>query len=173
MQFRVDQRFAATPDDVLAMYCTAEFYDALDELTRIGRPEVLSVDGGPSDRTVRLRIRYAFTGHLPGAALAVIDPKKLTWVEDTSFDTATRTGTTKLLPDHYPDRLTASARSTIKGAEPADDAGEPRTVRRVEGTVSVRMPFVGGQVEKAIVSGLRDHLADEQLVATRWLRGER
>jgi hypothetical protein len=32
------------------------------------------------------------------------------------------------------------------------------------------MPFVGGQVERAIVSGLREHLADETDVVNRWWR---
>jgi hypothetical protein len=171
MQFRVDQRFAASADDVLAMYCDTEFYATLEGLPRIGRPEVLSAvgpsdEGGKADR-FRLRLRYAFIGDLPRAALAVIEPKKLTWVEDTDFDLISRKATSNLLPDNYADRLTASAKSTI------DDAGDGHSSRRVDGDLHIRMPFVGGQVEKAIVSGLREHLVAEEVVAARWLQDHR
>jgi hypothetical protein len=53
-----------------------------------------------------------------------------------------------------------------------DDDEPPRgpSVRRIAGSLTVRMPFVGGQVERAIVSGLREHLADETDVVNRWWR---
>src|SRR6476619_4643457 len=112
MQFRVDQRFAAPADDVLAMYCDADYYGTLDGLAKIGPPEVLSVVREDADRRVHLRMRYTFVGDLPRAALAVLDPRQLTWVEDTVWDLDRRVGESQLLPDHYADRLTASARST-------------------------------------------------------------
>lgn len=167
MRFRVDQRFDAPPAAVIAVYTDVAFYETLTGLSRVGPPEVLSCEQD-GDR-VRLRIRYIFTADLPSAALAVIDPQKLTWVEDTTYDLATNSSTTKLRPDHYADRLTASARAAVEAV--ADDP--PRSARRVDGDLSVRMPFVGGQVEKAIVSGLREHLADEAAVAARWLLDER
>lgn len=164
MQFRVDQAFDASPAEVMALYTNGDFYDALVGLPKIGTPEVLSVERD-GDR-VRLKIRYRFTADLPAAALAVIDPKKLTWVEDSSYDLTRLTFSSKLLPDHYPDRLVASARGSVEG----NATDPPRSTRRIQGDVAVRMPFVGGQVEKAIVSGLREHLHDENDVAARWLR---
>ena len=67
-----------------------------------------------------------------------------------------------MVPDHYADRMSASATTTFveSGAD---------TVRRVHGEVKVRVPLVGGQVEKAIVSGLKEHFADEQRVVSRLL----
>ena len=164
MLFRVDQRFAASPDDVLAMYCDAGFYETLDGMAKIGRPEVLLVERTDDERSVHLRLRYAFAGDLPRAALAVLDPRQLTWVEDTVYDLEARTGETKMLPDHYADRLTASAHIAV------EPSGDEATTRRVEGIIEVRMPFVGGQVERAIVSGLREHLIAEQDRAGDWLR---
>ena len=164
MRFRIEQRFDATPEDVLAIYIDPAFYPELEGLPKVSAPEVLSHER-TGDR-VRMRIRYRFTADLPLAASAVIDPDKLTWVDDTIYDLRSQIATTELLPDHYADRLVASARSPFE----AISNDPPRARRRVEGDLQVRMPFVGGQVERAIISGLREHLADEERVAAGWIR---
>lgn len=145
------------------MYLDPAFYATLTGLTRVRTPEVVSTER-TGDR-VRMKIRYTFTADLPAAALAVVDPGKLTWIDDTTYDLAGLTSTTKLLPDNYADRFSAAARSAITSTS----ADPPRASREVEGDVNVRMPFVGGQVERAIVSGLREHLQDEERLAARWL----
>ena len=163
MQFQVDQSFDATPSEVMALYTDAAFYGRLVGLPKIGAPDVLSVEHD-GDR-VRLKIRYRFTADLPAAALAVLDPNKLTWVEDSSYDLPTNAFSSKLLPDHYPDRLTAGARTRFLLADGTTDT----TRRLIEGDLKVRMPLVGGKVEGAIVSGLREHLGDEAVEVNRRL----
>lgn len=149
------------------MYIDPAFYATLTGLAKVSAPEVVSTER-TGDR-VRLKIRYTFTADLPAAALAVLDPHKLTWIDDTTYDLAELTSTTKLLPDHYADRFTAVARSAITSTS----AEPPRSTRDVEGDLNVRMPFVGGQVERALVSGLREHLQDEERLAARWLASRR
>jgi len=159
----VTQRLAGTCDAVLAVYTDPEFYPRLDGLPKIGRPRVLDrkVDG---DR-ITMRVHYTFVASLPSAALAVIDPDRLTWVEETTYDLAAKRSTTRLLPDHYPDRLTASATATF-----TPDPNDPnRSVRRIAGEVDVRMAFVGGKVERAIVEGFEEHLADEERIVNAYL----
>jgi hypothetical protein len=163
MQFRVDQRFDATPDAVLAMFCDPAFYASLTGMDKIGAPDVLTLTRDDAAGRAHLRLRYAFVGDLPRAALTVLDPAKLTWVEDTDVDLAARAATTTLKPDNYADRLTASARWAITASGDA-------AARRIDGDLQVRMPFVGGQVEKAIASGLREHLLAEEDKAAAWLR---
>jgi hypothetical protein len=80
----------------------------------------------------------------------------------TTYDTASRRSDTRLLPDHYPDHLEATATASYE-----DTSGGSRRV--VVGDLRVRMPLFGGKVEQGIVSGLREHLADEQVVAARLL----
>jgi hypothetical protein len=164
MQFRVDQRFAAAADVVLAMYLDQSFYGSLAGMEKIGPPDVVSLTRDDDAQRAHLRLRYAFVGDLPRAALAVLDPRKLTWIEDTDVDLAARSALVQLKPDNYADRLTASAHWVI------EPDGDDRSTRRVDGSVEVRMPFVGGQVEKAIISGLREHLVAEQDRAADWLR---
>ncbi len=155
VRFDAEQRFNAAPDRVMALYTDASYYEGLPELAKVGRPKLVSRTG--DEQLVTLRIHYRFTADLPSAAHAVIDADKLTWIEETVFDVAGLTTRSRLVPDHYPDRLTASA-SSVLAPDPGNEGG---TVRKVRGELKVRVAFVGGKVERAIVDGLRDHLAAE------------
>jgi hypothetical protein len=68
----------------------------------------------------------------------------------------------RLVPDHYADRLQSSGSCSI---EPAGDG----CLRTVTGRLKVRALVVGGAVERAIVSGLREHLAAEVAVVERFV----
>ncbi len=155
MQFEVEQRFAGERDAIMAVYADPAFYPTLDGLAKIGEPEVLGVERSGDQVTVR--VRYRFTASLPAAATAVIDPQRLTWIDESVYDLAARTNTMRLLPDHYADRLSASARASFT----PDPSDPQRTVRRIRGELKVRMPLVGSKVERVIVDDLRDHLSDE------------
>lgn len=158
MHFEVDQVFIADPPDVMDLYTDPAFYDLLQDLPRIGQPEVR--DRKVEDGRITMRVHYRFTADLPTAALAIIDPAKLTWIEETVYDLERATSSSRLLPDHYPDRLTATATTEFRRGSSGSG-----TRRHVIGDLKVRVALVGGKVEGAIVSGLREHLADEATVA--------
>jgi hypothetical protein len=72
-------------------------------------------------------------------------------------------------PDNYGDRLQSQGSSRYR-------AGDDRVTRRLtQGDLAVKLPLLmgggrtGGVVEKAIVSGLEDHLAAEIEVVERLL----
>lgn len=155
MRFALTQRIAAPPDAVTAVYASAELYAAMDGTSRIGAPEVL--DRSERDGVVTFRLRYRFVGDLSPAVTAVVDPARLSWVEESVHDLAARTVAVTLHPDHYADRLRCTA--TVR-CEP--DGGATR--RRVEGELRVKALLVAGAVERAIVSGLEEHLAAEAAV---------
>ena len=159
---RVDatQRFDTSVDQLLAWFTDPDFYPTLGGLPQISVPEIVS--HSVSGATVRLDLRQRYTGDLPSAALTFIDADRLSWVEELVFDLDAATATTRLRPDHYPDRLTCTGTYTFQ----ADGAGRSR--RRLDGDLKVRVPLVGGRVEKALVSGLQEHaVAEQQLIATR------
>ena len=160
MHFELEQQIAAPPAVVAVAFASADFYEALGKLPKLGTPDVLSrdVDGD----VVHLRVRYQFTGELSSAVRRVIDPKKLTWVEESTHDLAARQVTFRLAPDHYPDRLKCSGKYRFS------PSGEG-TVRHSEGDLSVRAALVGRLVEQAIVSGLREHLDDEVALVEAFL----
>jgi hypothetical protein len=152
LHFELDQQIAAPPAVVAAAFAAADFYELLGELPKLGTPEVLSREADGD--VVRLRVRYRFTGDLSAAVRRAIDPKKLTWVEESTHDLAARMVTFRLVPDHYPDRLRSSGRYRFSPS----GAG---TLRHSEADLTVKAPLVGRLIEQAIVSGLREHLDDE------------
>jgi hypothetical protein len=160
MDFTVVQTFAADPDAVARAYASPDLYGHMVGLPKLDTPEVVDhrVDGAVVD----LQVRYRFVGALSPAVTAVLDPGRLTWVEHSTHDLARRTVRSRLVPDHYPDRLRSSGSCTV---EPAGDG----STRTVSGTLEVKALVVGRTVERAIVSGLREHLVDEAAVVDRFV----
>jgi Protein of unknown function (DUF2505) len=161
MRFTTEQRFAAPAADVLALFVDPDFYATLVGLPTITTPEVVDhvVDGS----TVHLRLHQRYIGDVPSAARRFIDPSKLGWIEHLDFDLTEATATSRLEPDHYPDRLTCSGRYVFRA-----DGDPSHSVRRIDGELKVRVPLVGGKVEGALVSGFREHaVAEAELVTAR------
>lgn len=163
MRFELTQRYTSSPEAVTAAYADDALYPHLVGLPKLGGIEPLdrSVDGD----TVTQRIRFRFTGDLPGAVTAVVDPKKLTWVQETTHDLTTGTTTFRLVPDHYPDRLKASGTFRVS----ADGDGATRVVT---GELKVKAPLVAGRVEQAIVSGLGEYLDAEAPAVDAWIAAQ-
>lgn len=162
MRFDLTQTIAAPVDEVARAYASAELYEHLGGGDKLGPPDVL--DRSETGDTVTLRIRYRFVADLSPAVTAVVDPTKLTWVEQSVHDLAARTVAVTLHPDHYADRLRCTGRY---GYTARGDA----TVRQIDGDLKVKALLVGGQVEKAIVSGLKEHLEAEAPQVEAYLRG--
>jgi hypothetical protein len=165
MDFTVTQIFAADPDAIARAYASPELYGHLVGLPKLGTPDVL--DCRDDNDLVHLQVRYRFVGDLSPAVTAVIDPRRLTWVEHSTHDLAARTVRYRLVPDHYPDRLQSSGSCTVTAAGAGDGAGSG-CERTVSGRLKVKALVVGGAVERAIVSGLREHLVDEVAIVDRF-----
>jgi hypothetical protein len=162
MEFVVEQPIAASRDDVEAAFLDPDFYRALGEIPDIAPPEV--VDRHERDGVTELALRYRFTGHLAPAVKAVLDPNKLVWVQESTIDHHSHRTTFKMKPEHYGSRLECSG---VYVFEPAADGS---TVQRLTGRVKVHFPLVGGTVERAIVNGLKEHIASEAAIVERWIR---
>jgi Protein of unknown function (DUF2505) len=161
VRFQIQQRYEAPVNEVVELFTDPTFYPTLVDLPKISTPEV--VDHWRTGDTVRIDLRQRFIGDLPGAAQAVIDADKLSWVEQLEFDLRRSIATSVLVPDNYGDRFTCSGRYTFT------DDGAQGTIRELSGDVKVRMLLVGGKVEGALVSGLREHAeAEAVLVAERF-----
>ena len=166
MRFQIEQKIAGPVEAVAQLYTEPRFYEVLGELPKLGKPEVL--ERRAEDSTVHLAVRFRFTGHLSPAVTRVVDPAKLTWVEESVHDLAHRTVTFRMNPDNYADRLES------QGSSRYESTGDG-TRRLTEGDVAVKVPLllgggrVGRAVEGAIVSGLREHFAAEVEVVERLL----
>ncbi len=160
MRFSVDSTFPGTVDEVLGVLLDPRLLAELGDLPKVSAPEVLEhrIDG---DHAVQ-RVRYRFTGDLSSAVTRVLDPSKLTWVDETTYDLAARQASFRIVPDHYANRLRASG--TYHFEEGADGCR-----RQAAGDLVVSYPIVGRAVERAILSSLEEHLDAEVGVVTRLL----
>ena len=167
MRFQIEQKIAGPVDAVARMYTEPRFYELVGELPKLGKPEVL--DRREDGSVVHLSVRYRFIGHLSPAVTKFVDPAKLSWVEESAHELENHTVTFRMKPDNYADRLQSQGSSRYQAA----DDGVTR--RLTEGDLAVKLPLLmgggrtGGAVERAIVSGLRDHLAGEVEVVERLL----
>jgi hypothetical protein len=161
MQFVIEQRLRASPADVQDMLLDPTFLAARAELPKLGDSEVL--ERTQDAETARLRVRMRFTGELSSAVTAVVDPAKLTWIDDATFDFTQHAARHEILPDHYPDRLSAGYDDTLRAASEG-------ARRQLLGELKVRVPLVGRRVEQVIVDGMRDYAEGEAALLNDFLR---
>ncbi|HEY2815406.1 MAG TPA: DUF2505 family protein [Acidimicrobiales bacterium] len=162
MRFELVQHIASPADAVAATYAEPAFYATLVGLPKLATPEVQSHERDGA--RVHLRIRHQFIGELSSAVRAVIDPRKLSWIEDSTHDLATRHVTFRMDADHYADRFRCSGSYDFEST--SDSAA---TVRRSTGDLSLRVRLVARRVEQAILSGLQEHLDAEAPLVERWI----
>ena len=167
MRFQIEQKVAGSVEAVARLYTEFRFYERLGELPKLGRPEVL--ERREEGSLVHLAVRFRFTGTVSPAVTAVVDPAKLSWIEESVHDLDAHTVRFRMNPDHYADRLRSD------GSVRYQPDGDAVTRRLTEGELAVKVPLllgggrVAGLVEGAIVSGLRDHFSAEIEVVERLL----
>ncbi len=152
VRFGFEQRWTATPDDVLEIYLDHDFWTTLDGLTATSAPEVLEVTR--TGDTALIRLRYQLTVDLPREAARFIDPNDVSWIEESTWNLPQRRAEVRFLPDQAAGLMKASATAEL-AAEGAD------ATRAVRGDLRVRIPLLGGKVEKVVVDGIGDHLVEE------------
>jgi len=155
MRFSIEQNVEVSPDAAVAAYGTPAFYEGRPERDNISVIEVVSHSASGS--RVVIEVRFKFTGTVSSAVRAVVDPTKMSWVTKTEVLLNERRTRWQVLPDHYPSRLTSSGTYHFGDGLVGPDSA----VIKVEGELKVHVPFVGGTVERVIVSGLRSYIAAE------------
>jgi len=155
VRISIEQSVEVPSARVMAAYGSPAFYAGRPVREDISVLEVVRHESA-GGRTL-IEVHFAFVGSVSAAVRRVIDPKKLSWVTRTEVFPAEERATWTVLPDHYPDRLTASGQYRFR---PRPD-GPQSTVVVVDGDLKVRMPIVGASVERVIVSGLGKYLAAE------------
>jgi len=152
VDFTIAQQLRGSPTAVLDQLLSDEFLAARAELPKLSGSEVLALTRDQT--TAHVRVRMRFTARLAPAVTAVVDPDKLTWVDDATYELTERVARHEIQPDHYADRLSCTYEEVLQ-----DAGGE--THRTLSGSLKVRAILVGGRVEAAIVSGLREYAAAE------------
>jgi hypothetical protein len=162
VKFAIRQSVAVPPARAMAAYGSPGFYEGRPERDDIAVREVVRHEE-TGDHTL-VEVRMAFIGSVSPAVRRVVDPAKMTWITRTEIVPAEARSSWVVLPDHYPDRLSASGTYRFD-----DGAGGPgSTDVEVEGELKVRVPIVGRSVERVIVSGLQGYIADEVARIADW-----
>ena len=162
MRFRVEQRYDAPLATVEEAFVDPAFIARLATLPKLGGAQML--ERRDEGHLHHQRVRYAFVGELSAAVRAVVDPARLTWVEESTLDRRSHRTEWHVVPDHYGSLLRCSGTFQLEAEGPA------ATRREATGEVRVTFPLVGGRVEKAIVSGLEEHARLEAAAMAQWLR---
>ena len=160
MRFEIVQDLSASPDAIDAALVDPTFLVRMVELPKLGSAEVLTQER--EGDVVRQDVRYLFQAELSSAVTRVVDPKKLTWVERSVCDLAAHRTQCDIRPDNYGGLLAGRYDAVIV----ATGAGARRTLT---GDLKVKMPLVGGKVERAIVSGLEENAAAQTTLLESFL----
>lgn len=164
MDFRIDQTIAVPVTRIQELLGDEAFVTATSELAPLADCRLLAAETSGTRR--RLRIARRFAAALPSVVTAVVDPDRLTWVEEVDADLAAGRADHRIVPDHYTDLLRASFTTVLRPEGTAGDA----TRRLVQGTVRVRVLLGAGRVERAIVSGLEEYAVREADLLATWER---
>ena len=150
MKFEIVQDLRATPDAVDGALVDPAFLVRMAELPKLGSAEVVSQERDGD--TMRQDVRYLFQAELSSAVTRVVDPDRLTWVERSVCDLASHRTECEIRPDNYGGMLNGRYSSLVVAS--ADGAR-----RTLTGELKVKVPLVGGKVERAIVGGLEENAA--------------
>ena len=160
MQFTQSVSYPGTVDEVVAMYLTPDY-----QQRRFGS---FVVEGSESVAVEGERITFSGTARpelLPAAASRFVKGAlHISFTEEWATNEAGATSRTSVTVDGAP--VSVEATSTLAPAE----AG---SVRDVTGNVSVRVPLLGGRIEKEAVAHLGRVVERERELAATWLAEHR
>jgi hypothetical protein len=164
VKFSIQQVFDGHAMDLCNALTSETYLASMGKLADLGAPELISQKRHKG--TVTQQLRTTFQGKLPSVALKVIDPAKLSWDEFAEIDTKRFTATFNMIPTHYQSYFRCSGEWQL--IEAVDGA---TTTRRITGELKVSspIPFVNGQVERAIISGLKERLSQEPAIYRAYL----
>jgi hypothetical protein len=161
MDFQINQLLTFSTESVAAALLDESFQKSLSDVGRLAERTLLSQEER-SDGTVERKIRCVLDIDITGVARSFIGDGDPAWIEIAVWDPETSTWSWEIDPEVGGDLLQANGTISL---EPDGD----KTVRRVEGTVKVRVPLYGGKVEGWIVEGLERAYEEEAERLAEWL----
>jgi hypothetical protein len=172
MRFEIEDTFAASRAELEALLEDPELYPRMArDLPGLERIELLAQD--EADDVVRRRVRYTPAGveaRLPAAARGRLTAEMMVWVEESRFFRREHRLEYRVepnLPDKWREKFTSHGEFTFAEL----DGGGVR--RRIGGDVTVRMPLVGGLIERRLVQELRASFRAEAALLAGWLEERR
>ena len=160
MQFTQSVSYPGTVDEVVAMYLTPAYLERRFGQFVVEGSSTVSVEGERASFAGTVRPEL-----IPAAASRFVKSDlRVTFTEEWATNEAGATSRTSVTVDGAP--VSVEATSTLSPS----DAG---SAREVSGNLSVRVPLLGGRIEKEAVAHLGRVVEREQALATQWLEEHR
>lgn len=160
MKLAVRQHYPCSPARFWEMY----WDDGFDAIVQSGSGVDREVIEQRTEGAVIVR-RLRFTPHdeLPAPVAKVIGSPKLVYEQLNRFDPDAGRMTWEVLPTFLPGKL--NARGTLTAAEVPSGSE-----MRVDGEITVNVMFIGGQIEKQVVSQIEKGYQKMHAAGLVWLR---
>lgn len=149
MELRIEHLIQAPVDQTVSDSMGEAFDARLTELPNVAERTVTTFDRRP-DGSIHRIVRYRFAGSLPAPVLRVIGGSTVSWDEEGTFDPERNEWRYEIHPHVMKGRFSCTGRYAFV----AD--GDSTTKRVVAADIRVRVPLVGGRVEKVIADGMKD-----------------
>lgn len=160
MQFTQSISYPGTVDEVVAMYLTPAYLERRFGQFVVEGSSTVSVEGERASFAGTVRPEL-----IPAAASRFVKSDlRVTFTEEWATNEAGATSRTSVTVDGAP--VSVEATSTLSPS----DAG---SAREVSGNLSVRVPLLGGRIEKEAVAHLGRVVEREQALAMQWLEEHR
>lgn len=159
MKFELRHAFPVSPDRAWSELFGDEYENAVSEASRFER-RVLADETRDGRRTRRIHV--VPEQRLPAAVAKVIGTDRFSYVLEERHDQARGRMDWTVTPDGMSDRVSVSGTWSVT---PTTTGCE----RLVTIDVTVRIPVVGGRIEKQIADDLRKNYEDAARFAQRWL----
>jgi hypothetical protein len=140
MELRTRHRFSCPPQIYWELTRSTDF---LDEARREAQVDVEVLERRDSGTTHYERVKVSPREELPAIAQKALGTARLTYIQETTEDSATLTGTWKVTPVVMANKVTCAG--TLQVA-PAPGGCE----RIIEGEIKVAIPLVGGAIERHV-----------------------
>jgi uncharacterized protein DUF2505 len=165
MHLHLEHRIDAALDEVETAAAEEDFQRRLTSLPNVHERRVMSVDERP-DGSIHRVVRYVFSGPVPEPVLRVIGAARVSWDEEAEFDPAAHEWRWEIHPHFLGGLFECSGRYACASEGEA-------TNRIVDADIKVKVPLVGGRVERFIADGLTTTLNAEAEMLTQYLRWKR
>ncbi|MGH2754843.1 MAG: DUF2505 domain-containing protein [Actinomycetota bacterium] len=160
MEFEVAHEFEADVERVAEALLDLDFQASLEDVGALAGRKVLSQEEN-GDKVVR-RIRCVLDINVDGVVRKFIGDSDPAWVEVGEWDSSRAQWRWHIEPEAAAHLLEAAGKTVLL---PSDNG----TIRKVTGTVKVKVPLYGGKVERWIIDGLERAYDEEAGYLARWL----
>jgi hypothetical protein len=162
MKFRIEHRFVGGPFDDVVRYMTEEYMFDAAKLPNVQGWKLLKEEITEEKKV--WKNEWCAHGQIPKLVQHLIQPRMLTWIEDTTYDRKSKTFFTKITPFYFRSVFFCENRGYFIRKS------EKELVRVQEGILDIKIPVFGTFIEEQIIAHLRRNFDEEYKVTFKAIK---